>query len=295
MTTATAVAPQPAVIAAAIEVRTENACKSFDEQIVLAEISLEILSGEIVAIVGGSGSGKSVLMHLLIGLMKSDSGRVFVADHSRPKAPLVQLSKLGSDQTEDVRLHWAVIFQRNALFSGTVRENIALLLREHAISNGREISEEEINKQVQLSLTAVALDPEETKDKDCDTLSGGMGKRVAIARSLAIDPTVIFYDEPTTGLDPVVGAQMHDLIFETHHRKTASGQVRTSILVTHDKDLLRRVRPRIIMLHGTKVVFSGTYEQFEAETTGPPFEYLRTMPVLNANPERRKPARWYRR
>jgi len=273
---------------AAVECRAEGVSKSFDDQVVLREIDLEIPRGEIVAIVGGSGSGKTVLLHILLGLMKPTSGRVFAADHAVNGAPLVDLSTLDSDQLEDLRLHLAVVFQRNALFSGSVYENIALLLREHALSRGVQIGEDEVQQRVQASLDAVVLEPQTTMEKDRDSLSGGMAKRVAIARAIAMDPATIFYDEPTTGLDPVVGAQMHDLIFKMHHRRTSSDEVRTSILITHDKDLLRRVRPRIVMLHDGRVVFSGTYEQFAAVTSGPPHEYLRAMPVLHAAPMRRR-------
>src|SRR5262245_15329896 len=112
--------------AASTEVRAERLYKSFGEHVVLREVSLEIRRGEIVALVGASGAGKTVLLDIMIGLSKPDSGRVLVADHGRPQAPLVDLGSLDWDGLERVRLHWAVVFQKNALFSGTVYDNVAL-------------------------------------------------------------------------------------------------------------------------------------------------------------------------
>lgn len=242
----------------------------------LEDITFEVLRGQIVAIVGGSGSGKTVLLHLLAGLIPASRGKVLVADHSRPDAPLVDLSAIDEERRDDVRMHWAVVFQKNALFSGSVRDNVALLLREHTA-----MSEGDIEARVRESLAAAALDVDSVISKDRDALSGGMAKRVAIARAIAIDPAVIFYDEPTTGLDPVISAHIHELVWTTHLRPRA-GVPRTTIVVTHDKELLRRLRPRVIMLLDGRVCFEGGYDEFARATSGPPFEYLRAMPVLHA-------------
>jgi len=250
--------------------------KEFGGRPVLEGINFEVLRGQIVAIVGGSGSGKTVLLHLLAGLIPASGGKVLVADHSRPNAPLVDLSAIDEERRDDVRRHWAVVFQKNALFSGSVRDNVSLLLREHT-----SMSDEEIESRVRESLAAAALDVESVISKDRDALSGGMAKRVAIARAIAIDPAVIFYDEPTTGLDPVISAHIHELVWTTHLRPR-DGKPRTSIVVTHDKELLRRLRPRVIMLLGGRVCFEGEYGEFTEVTSGPPFEYLRAMPVLHA-------------
>jgi len=152
------------------------------------------------------------MLDILTGLMKPDAGRVLVADHSKPGAPLRDLWTLGPEELDSVRLHWSIVFQRNALFTGTVYDNIALWLREHT-----DMPEEAIAQRVRESLRAAALDPDDVMYKDRDELSGGMAKRVAIARAIAVRPMVIFYDEPTTGLDPVISAAIHDLIFKNHH------------------------------------------------------------------------------
>jgi phospholipid/cholesterol/gamma-HCH transport system ATP-binding protein len=199
-----------------------------------------------------------------------------VAHHEREGTPLVDLTAIPEEEVDQVRLSWAVVFQKNALFSDTVYENCALWLREHT-----ELSEAEIEARVRESLEAVALDPEDVIHKDRDELSGGMAKRVAVARAMVIDPLVLFYDEPTTGLDPVSAAHIHELIWDTHHRPRADGSRRTTVLVTHDRDLLRRVHPRVVMLHETHVCFDGTYEEFQASDLEPTREYLERMPELH--------------
>ena len=258
------------------EIRAERVNKSFGERVVLRDVSLEVGRGEIVAVVGASGSGKTVLLDILTGLHKPDSGTILVADHSQPGSPLVDLLSLGWDRLDDVRLHWAVVFQKNALFSGTVFDNVALWLREHTT-----MSEADIRTRVRESLEAAALDVEDVSRKSRDELSGGMAKRVAVARAIAVDPAVIFYDEPTTGLDPMISAHVHELIRSVHERPLPDGTRRTSIMVTHDIALLERLRPRVIMLADGGVGFDGTYDRFEAQKSGPAHEYLAAMPDLH--------------
>lgn len=269
------------------ELSAEHLRKGFGRRVVLHDINLQVRRGEIVAVVGASGSGKTVLLDLLTGLLKPDSGRVLVADHSADESPLVELAGLDWQSLDSVRLHWAVVFQRNALFSGSVFDNIALWLREHTA-----MSEEAIDQRVRESLKAAALDVNDVIQKGRDELSGGMAKRVAIARAIAIDPALIFYDEPTTGLDPVISGHIHELIFNVHNRPRVGtgdgaendGQKtrRTTVVVTHDKDLLRRLQPRIVMLHQGNIVFDGPYLAFTDSNIGPAVEYLREMPVLHA-------------
>ncbi|MBY0263700.1 MAG: ATP-binding cassette domain-containing protein [Phycisphaerales bacterium] len=286
-----------------IEISAQGLDKSFGEKIVLAGVDLTVRAGEIVAIVGASGSGKTVLLDVLAGLMAPSAGRVLAADHNRAttpvegveQPPLVDLAELGDQDLDLIRLHWAVVFQQNALFSGTVGQNLALWLREHT-----RLDAEEIERRCRAALKSVAMDPDEVIGKQRSELSGGMAKRAAIARAIACDPLVMFYDEPTTGLDPVIGAKIQDLIFATHNSPVGpgfefrdlqglpvaapprAGLGRTSIVVTHDRDLLRRIRPRVVMLHETRVCYDGPYESFGGDDCPPARAYLAIAPVLHA-------------
>ncbi|MCC6679109.1 MAG: ATP-binding cassette domain-containing protein [Phycisphaerales bacterium] len=271
--------PTDPAIPPRVEIRVEGLSKSFGEHEVLRNISFDVMRGQIVAIVGASGSGKTVLMHLMAGLIEPSAGRVLVADHSDPAAPLVDLLELDEDGRDRVRMSWAMVFQRNALFSGSVFENVALLLREHTALDERGIAE-----RVRASLKAAALDVDDVIQKDRDELSGGMAKRVAIARAIAIDPALIFYDEPTTGLDPVFAGLIQDLIWNTHYLPRETGGARTTVIVTHDKDLLRRLHPRVIMLHRAGICLDAPYEHLANSGCEAAEEYLRAMPVLHARP-----------
>jgi phospholipid/cholesterol/gamma-HCH transport system ATP-binding protein len=264
-----------------LELRARDLGKTFDDHVVLAGVDLDIRRGEIVGIVGTSGCGKTVLMHMLLGLLPPTAGSIEVADHELPHAPLIDLVHAQQDSVYEVRLSWAVVFQRNALFGDTVYENCALWLREHT-----DLDEEAIRERVNRSLAAVKLDVDTVLVKQRNELSGGMAKRVAIARALAADPLVVFYDEPTTGLDPVNAVHIHDLLWSTHHSRRGDGSQRTTITITHDRDLLRRLHPRVVLLHGGGICFDGPYEAFKKSNKGPVREYLAEMPALHARQNR---------
>lgn len=267
----------PATTAAPREIVVDGVSKSYGDHAVLRDVDLTIDRGEIVAIVGMSGSGKTVLMDIMVGLRKPDTGRVLVADHALAGAPLRDLDALGPDDLDDLRRHWAVVFQHNALFGGTVRDNCALWLRENT-----DLGAAQIERRIRAALQAAALDVDDVIDKDRDELSGGMAKRVAVARAIAMDPKIIFYDEPTTGLDPIVAGAVHELVWETHSGRRDGGTPRTTVIVTHDRELLRRLAPRIVMLHDTGVCFDGAYEDFGGPGCDIAREYLAAMPVLHA-------------
>ena len=264
-----------------LEVRTRGLGKTFDDHVVLRDVNLEIRRGEIVAIVGTSGCGKTVLLHMLLGLLEPTAGAIDVADHELAAAPLVDLVHAAEDRVYEVRLSWAVVFQHNALFGDTVFENCALWLREHT-----DLDETQIRERVRRCLESVKLDVDDVIDKQRGELSGGMAKRVAVARALVVDPLVVFYDEPTTGLDPVNAAHIHDLIWSTHHTPRVDGTQRTTVVVTHDKDLLRRLHPRVMLLHDASVCFDGPYADFLASPAEPVRAYLAEMPGLHARPSR---------
>ncbi len=263
---------------AAPEIVLQDVHMSFGKKEVLRGINLTVRRGELVTIVGGSGCGKSVTLDLIVGLLQPTRGHVRVANHS-DHAELEDLSTLDEDQLDKIRLHWSVVFQRNALYSGEVYDNIALWLQQHT-----KLSEREIREIARESLRAVGFrDPDEILARKRSELSGGMAKRVAIARAIAMDPAIIFYDEPTSGLDPSLCAQIHELIRTTHARPSSIGQ-RTTLVITHDKDLLARLRPRVIMLHEGRVHFDGPYEQFAASDSEVIRPYFELMPALQQIP-----------
>jgi phospholipid/cholesterol/gamma-HCH transport system ATP-binding protein len=262
-----------------LEIRMENLHKSFGDRRVLDGVNLEVRRGELIAIVGGSGNGKSTLLRHIIGLDRPDQGRVLVADHESEGSPLVDLATLGAAGMERLERHWAVVFQGNALLLGkTVGYNIALPLREV-----QDLDESTVHSKVYEVVREVALDPDRDLDLTIDQLSGGMAKRVGIARALAQDPILLLYDEPTTGLDPQVAEQITHLIGSVHEGKTASGFARTSLLITHDKDMLYRLGPRIVMLDAGRILFDGTYEAFSQSDSPAVRPYFELMPRLHAN------------
>ncbi len=277
--------------AAPPEVVLQDLSKAFDGKPVLVDINLTIARGEIIAIVGGSGCGKTVLLKHITGHFAPDAGRVLVADHEvEPEAsgaaPLRDIATLSSRELDAIRVHWAIVFQRNALISGTVFENLAMLPREV-----KQMTNEQVLPIARRALEDVGLDPDQVMERDREDLSGGMAKRVAVARALVMDPVLVMYDEPTAGLDPEMCAQVHELIRATHRAQPALAAhrravVRTSIVVTHDTELLRRLRPRVLMLAAGGVLFDGTFEEFAASESPHIRPYIEQMPQLHGSPMR---------
>ncbi len=257
-----------------VEIDVAGLQKSFHEHQVLRGVDLEIHQGELVAIIGGSGCGKTVLLNSILGLLPVETGIIKIIDHDKPGKPIVEFSKLDEADIDRTRAHWGVVFQNNALFSGTVYDNLELWLREV-----KNLEDDEIKPIAQSVLEAVDL-PSDAPFMETETasLSGGMAKRLAVARALSMDPSVIFYDEPTTGLDPTSAALIQDLILTTHE---VVGAKRTTVIITHDKDLLIRLQPRIIMLHEGRVFFDGTFDAFATSESPVIRPYFDLMPVLH--------------
>ena len=249
---------------AQIEIQIENLHKYFGNNKVLQGVNLTFNSGELIAIVGGSGCGKTVLLNAILGQYAPDEGVIRILDRTHKDWELKTLEEIGEFEIDNIHKHWGVVFQRNALFSGSVFFNIALWLRE---ING--MKDDAILPIAIRALKSVGLPFDQAfLETSNNELSGGMAKRLAIARAIAMDPYLFFYDEPTTGLDPTSSAHIHDLIFSIHNTPVEDGSRKTSIIITHDKDLLMRVRPRTVMLHEGKVHFDGPFEEFQAADTG---------------------------
>jgi phospholipid/cholesterol/gamma-HCH transport system ATP-binding protein len=220
-----------------IEVR--QLTKSFGSQLVLAGVDLRIESGESAVIIGRSGGGKSVLLKHLIGLLQPDAGDVFV-DSDR-------ITRMNERQLLRVRRKFGMVFQGAALFDSlTVAENVAFGLRRH-----EHLTEAEIAKRVAATLEMVDLPG--TQKKKPDELSGGMRKRVGLARAIIYEPQFVLYDEPTTGLDPIVSDSIDQLIIRVRDQLKV-----TSVVVTHDMRTARRVGNHVFMLHEKRIYAHGT-------------------------------------
>ena len=270
------------------EIVVQGLRKSFGGKPVLTGVDLTIRSGELVAIVGGSGCGKTVLLKLIMAHYPPDAGRVLVADHESPPGPdgappLVDMSTADEATLDRIRVHWAIVFQRNALVTGDVFTNLAVLPREV-----KGMTDDQVLPLARKALADVGLDPAAVMHRDREELSGGMAKRVAVARAIVMDPVIVMYDEPTAGLDPEMSAQIQELIGATHRAQPSfisngTGVRRTSIVVTHDTELLRRLRPRIVMLNGGRVLFDGSFDEFVASPDPHVRPYVAQMPGIHAN------------
>ena len=218
--------------------------KNLGGQQVLSDLNLAVPRGETLVIMGRSGAGKSVILKHMIGLMTPDRGGVYF-DSQR-------LDTLSRPELNKVRKHFGMLFQSSALFdSMTVAENVALGLRCHT-----KMSEAQIRRVVEEKLAAVGLSGVE--DKMPSELSGGMRKRVGLARAIAMDPEVILYDEPTTGLDPITADAINNLILETRRKFGV-----TSVVVTHDVNSALKVGTLISLLAGGRIRFSGTVDELK--------------------------------
>ncbi len=223
-----------------IEVRGLN--KSFGSHVILEDISFRIEKGESVVIIGRSGGGKSVLLKHLVGLLQPDHGQVLIAGED-----IVPMSER---QLLRVRHKFGMLFQGAALFDSlTVAENVGFAFR-----NKQTLPAAEIARKVSEVLEMVELDG--TEDKKPSELSGGMRKRVGLARAIVYEPEIVVYDEPTTGLDPIVSDSIDKLILRVRDRFKS-----TTVVVTHDMRSARRLGQRIMMLHERKIYATGEPEQ----------------------------------
>ncbi|AFM27419.1 ABC transporter ATP-binding protein [Desulfomonile tiedjei] len=224
--------------------------KQYGEEVVLDRVNLEIKKNSVSTIIGGSGEGKSVLLRLMIGLEPPDSGEILIDGDN--------IVGMRESELNRIRRRFGVLFQDSALFDFlTVGENVAFPVREHL-----KLSEQEIQNIVQDKLAGVGLSGEE--DKTPEQLSGGMRKRVALARALALDPDIVFFDEPTTGLDPVTSTVIFNLILKTHSERPV-----TYVLVSHDVQRALEFSQEVMMLYGGQIVAHGKPSEIRKDPDHP--------------------------
>jgi len=225
-------------------VRFEHVSKAFGTRKVLDDLSFEIPQGQAFCLLGRSGTGKSVALRHIIGLVKADSGRVFVEDND--------MTTLGGRQLADVRKHMGVLFQNAALFdSMSVGENVAFPMRRHT-----DWSDAEIRERALAKLSDVGL--EEDFDTMPGELSGGMKKRAGLARAMALDPAILLVDEPSAGLDPMTSHEIDELLVKTKQGGT------TLVVVTHNIPSARAIGDRFTVLDQGRMLASGTIEALDA-------------------------------
>ena len=221
----------------------QNLCKAFGPHVVLKDFNLTVRKEENVVVLGRSGVGKSVLIKCIIGLLRPDSGRILVFDRNIPD--------LDHEELDRIRAKVGFLFQSNALYdSMTVRANLEFPLRRHWIKT----SQSEIDALVTEVLENVGLP--ETAEMMPEELSGGMRKRIALARTLILKPEIILYDEPTTGLDPITGREISRLIVEMQRKYHTA-----SIIISHDMSCVKMTSDRIALLMDGKCYAQGPYEE----------------------------------
>jgi phospholipid/cholesterol/gamma-HCH transport system ATP-binding protein len=224
-------------------IRLVNLNKSFRNQQVLKDLNLTIPSGQTTVIIGRSGGGKSVLLKHIMGLIRPDSGEIWIDEE--------EINRLRERDLYRIRKRFGMLFQEGALFdSMTIGENVAFPLREH-----RKMTAQELDRVVAEKLALVGLSGVE--EKMPSELSGGMRKRAALARAIALEPDILLFDEPTTGLDPIMTASIDQLVIETQKRFQM-----TCVVISHDIQSVFRIAHNIAMLYEGKIVEQGTPEAF---------------------------------
>jgi len=246
-------------------VRLQGLGVDFGQLKVLRQISFEIARGETLAIIGESGCGKTVLLKTIIGLLRPTHGAVYFDG--------LNLAELDERELTAQRVRFGFLFQQAALFdSMTVAQNVAFPLRQHT-----EESITAISQIVLARLAEVGLHEDVAQKKPAE-LSGGMRKRVGLARALAVEPEIILYDEPTTGLDPIMSDVINELMLNTRRQHTV-----TSVIVTHDMRTARKVADRVIMLYPSarldadepQILYDGPPQQIDTATDGRVLQFVR--------------------
>src|SRR5690625_872266 len=229
------------------KIRIRGLKKAFGQHLVLNGVDLEIARGESLVVIGGSGSGKSVLLKCILGLLAPDEGSIQIDGQ--------ETVGLRGRELEDMRAHIGMLFQNSALFDSlAVWRNVAFVPLAQRLMSRKQARELALERLADVGLEA------EVADLSPAGLSGGMRKRVALARAIAVQPEILFFDEPTTGLDPIMGDLIDRLI-----RKCVTDLGATGLTITHDMDSARRVSDRVAMLYQGRIVWEGPMDRIEAE------------------------------
>jgi phospholipid/cholesterol/gamma-HCH transport system ATP-binding protein len=240
-------------------ITVENLRKSFGRQPVLNGVDLTVPTGEIVIVIGRSGGGKSVLLKHLLRLLRPDTGRVLVDG--------IDITRLHGPTLDAVRRRYGVVFQGGALFdSMTVFDNVAFPLREKTRLTRVEIADRANARLEQVGLAGMGA-------KNPAEISGGMRKRVAIARALVTDPEIVFFDEPTTGLDPILVHAIHRLVLELHEKLHF-----TAVMVSHEIPEIFEIAETVAMLHEGRIVEAGPAEQIKNSANPIVRQFIRGEP-----------------
>lgn len=243
-----------------VVISLKNVSKAFQGKKVIDNVSFDIYHGETFVIMGCSGSGKSTLLRLMNGAIPADEGSILIKGKD--------IAQIKEEEMDEVKKGFGMLFQYSALLDSlTVEENVALPIREHT-----KLADEIIKIIIKMKLSLVGLRGFEQYYPS--QISGGMRKRVGLARAIALDPDIVFYDEPTSGLDPVVGGVINKLIKDLSQKL-----VITSVVVTHDMQSVFEIADRVAMVHKGKVIEIGTVRQIK-ETTNP---YVQQF--INGSPE----------
>lgn len=231
-----------------IVISCHEVVKRFDGRAVLSGVNLEVVRGETLVIMGGSGSGKSTLLRLIIGSMRPEEGSIQLFGED--------ICRISEEEMDEVRKRFGILFQSGALFNSmTLYENVALPIQEHT-----DLDADIIDIQVKIKLELVGL--LEHADKYPSQISGGMKKRAGLARALALDPEILFYDEPSAGLDPVTSAQIDQLIINLSKKLGV-----TSVVVTHEMDSAFTIADRMAMLDKGRMIKVQTRAWYDALRT----------------------------
>jgi phospholipid/cholesterol/gamma-HCH transport system ATP-binding protein len=228
-----------------LKIKVRGLCKSFGRKVVLKDLDLDVPNGESLVVIGGSGTGKSVLIKCIIGLMKPDKGSIEIDGH--------EVTRMSSSEREEIMHKFGMLFQGGALFDSIpVWENVAF-----GLIAGRGFNRAEAKEIALRKLGAVGLGPEVATLFPAE-LSGGMQKRVSLARAIATEPEIIFFDEPTTGLDPIMSQVINELI-----KKCVDDLGATAVSITHDMHSLRVIGDGAAMIYDGKIIWHGQAQDID--------------------------------